>query len=64
MINIEQLQKGRKMASERAIKIHEALNIPYVMEYQGQVVEMLHGKVLRVIDSCPIRSAATSSVEE
>lgn len=52
------------MASERAIKIHEALNIPYVMEYQGQVVEMLHGKVLKVIDPCPISSAAASSVDD
>ena len=49
MINIEQLKNGRQLASERAIKIHEALNIPYVTEYQGQIVEMLHGKVLKVI---------------
>ena len=64
MINIEQLQKGRKNASERAIKIHEALNIPYVMEYQGQVVEMLHGKVLTVIEPCPVTSATTRSADD
>jgi hypothetical protein len=64
MINIEQLQQGRKDASERAIRIHEALNIPYVTEYQGQVVEMLHGKVLKVITPAHVDSANTPSSDD
>lgn len=50
MIDVEQLEHAFKQATERAIKIHEALDVPYVTTYNGQVVEILHGKVICVLD--------------
>jgi hypothetical protein len=50
MIEIERLQETFRQAMERAIKIHEALEIPYITSHHGQVVEMLHGEVVRVIE--------------
>jgi len=45
----EQFEKLHKQATDRAIKIHEALDIPHVIRQGDQVVEMLGGKVLKVI---------------
>lgn len=49
MINIEKAQEAGRKASERAIKIHDALDVPYITNHDGDTVEMSHGKVLRVI---------------
>ncbi len=61
MNEIEQLKKLGKQAQEQAIKIHEALDIPYVTELNGQVVKMLHGKVLKVIEKDIYHPAALKS---
>jgi len=53
MINTEKLLDAQSRAAERAIKIHDALDIPYIGEKDGMVVEMSHGQVLRVIDKDP-----------
>jgi hypothetical protein len=50
MIDIEKLELAFQQATERAIKIHDALDIPYVTANNNQVVEMLHGEVIRVIE--------------
>jgi len=50
MINIEKLKLAGKQASERAIKLHDALDIPYITEQNGDAVEMSHGKVLKIIE--------------
>jgi hypothetical protein len=50
MIDIEQLENFLKQATERAIKIHDALDIPYITTNNNQIVEMLHGEVIRVIE--------------
>ena len=50
MIDIEKLKQLREQASERAIKLHDALDIPYITEQNGDAVEMSHGKVLKVIE--------------
>ncbi len=50
MIEIERLQEAFRQARERAIKIHEALEVPYITSHHGQVVEMLHGEIIRVIE--------------
>jgi len=50
MIDIEKLKSLRKQASERAIKLHNALDIPYITDQDGAAVEMLHGKVLKVLE--------------
>lgn len=50
MIDIEKLEQIFQQATERAIKIHDALDIPYVTTNNNQVVEMLHGKVIRIIE--------------
>lgn len=50
MIDIEQLEYFLKQATERAIKIHDALDIPYITANNNQIVEMLHGEVIRVIE--------------
>ena len=50
MIDIEKLKKLRLQASERAIKLHNALDIPYITEQNGDAVEMSHGKVLKIIE--------------
>jgi hypothetical protein len=50
MIDIEKLEQAFQQATERAIKIHDALDIPYVTANNNQVVEMLHGEVIRVIE--------------
>ena len=49
MMSIEKAQEAQRKASERAIKIHDALDVPYITNRDGDTVEMLHGKVLRVI---------------
>jgi hypothetical protein len=61
MIDIEQLQTAFKQATERAIKLHDALDIPYITGHNGQAVEMSHGKVLRVIE--PESDAVQSKAE-
>jgi hypothetical protein len=50
MIDIEKLEQAFQQATERAIKIHDALDIPYVTTNNNHIVEMLHGKVIRVIE--------------
>jgi len=50
MIDIEKLKELREQATERAIKLHNALDIPYITEQNGDAVEMSHGKVLKVIE--------------
>jgi len=50
MIDIEKLKDLRKQASERAIKLHNALDIPYITGQDGDAVEMLHGKVLKILE--------------
>ncbi|MEI6706357.1 MAG: hypothetical protein WCK96_04375 [Methylococcales bacterium] len=50
MIDIEQLEYFLKQATERSIKIHDALDIPYITANNNQIVEMLHGEVIRVIE--------------
>ena len=50
MIDIQKLELVFQRATEQAIKIHEALDIPYVTANDGQAVEMLHGNILRVIE--------------
>ncbi|BCG63386.1 MAG: hypothetical protein methR_P1096 [Methyloprofundus sp.] len=50
MIDIDKLQQLRKQATERAIKLHDALDIPYITKQNGNAVEMSHGKVLKVIE--------------
>jgi len=49
-IDVESLKLAHHRAVTRAIKIHDALDIPYVTRRNQQLVEMLHGKILRVID--------------
>ncbi len=50
MIDIEKLKQLREQATERAIKLHDALDIPYITEKNGKAVEMSHGKVLKIIE--------------
>jgi len=50
MIDLEKLRLAAKQATERAIKLHDAFDIPYVTEFNGDAVEMSHGKVLKVIE--------------
>jgi len=50
MIDIEKLKDLRRQASERAIKLHNALDIPYITGQDGEAVEMLHGKILKVLE--------------
>jgi hypothetical protein len=50
MIDIEQLKYFLKQATERAIKIHDALDISYITANNNQIVEMLHGEVIRVVE--------------
>ena len=50
MIDIEKLKQLREQATERAVKLHDALDIPYITEQNGDAVEMSHGKVLKVIE--------------
>ena len=50
MIDIEKLRQLREQATEGAIKLHDALDIPYITEQNGDAVEMSHGKVLKVIE--------------
>ncbi len=50
MIDIEKLKQLREQATERAVKLHDALDIPYITEQNGNAVEMSHGKVLKVIE--------------
>jgi len=50
MIDLEKLRLATKQATERAIKLHDAFDIPYVTEFNGDAVEMSHGKVLKVIE--------------
>jgi len=50
MIAVERLQEAFRQATERAIKIHEALEVPYITAHNGQAVEMLHGEIMRVIE--------------
>ncbi len=50
MTNIKELENLHRQASEQAIKIHNALDVPYVTMRGNQAVEMLHGEVIRVIE--------------
>ena len=50
MIDIEKLKQLREQATERAVKLHDAFDIPYITEFNGDAVEMSHGKVLKVIE--------------
>jgi len=50
MIDLEKLKLAGKQATERAIKLHDAFNIPYIIEQNGDAVEMSHGKVLKIIE--------------
>ncbi len=61
MIEIEQLQEAFRQATERAIKIHEALEVPYITSHHGQVVEMLHGEVVRIIEPTWVGNHRASS---
>lgn len=49
MIDIEKLKQACQQATEHAIKLHDAFDVPYIIEHDGQIVEMLHGKVLKII---------------
>jgi len=51
MIDIDKLKQLRKKATERAIKLHDAFDIPYITEQNGHAVEMSHGKVLKILKS-------------
>jgi len=51
MINIKQLRKIRRQASCRAIKIHDAMDVPYITTQGTKIVEMQHGKVTRIIEA-------------
>jgi hypothetical protein len=50
MIDVKKLEHAFQQATARAIKLHDALDIPYITGHNGQAVEMSHGKVLRVIE--------------
>lgn len=48
-IDVDKLELAFKKATERAIKIHNALDVPFITAYNGKIVEMSHNKVIRVI---------------
>jgi hypothetical protein len=50
MIDIKQLEIALQKATERAIKIHDALDVPYITSRDGKVVEMSHGEIIREIE--------------
>ncbi len=50
MVDIEELQNMRQKVFERTVKIHDAMDVPYVTSSGKQVVEMSHGKIIRVIE--------------
>lgn len=49
MIDVDKLESALKKATERAIKIHNALDVPFITSYNGKIVEMLHNEVIRII---------------
>ena len=62
MIELERLEAVFQQARERALKLHEALEIPYITAYHGQIVEMLHGEIIQVIEPNEFGSERISSL--
>ncbi len=49
LIDTGKIAEAGQQAAERAIKIHDALDIPYVTCKDDQPVIMSHGQVLEII---------------